>query len=361
MRVTELFHGLGLGGAEVAAYARLEYAPKNVSTSMIISGETRVQDPSLSMAGVGNSVISCESSANAIWEAVQASEPDLLVVNTPRHLVQLASRVGSKRSFGVVAVAHGAVVSDRPILWKPLAWYLRRVNPVFDLHIAVSKSAAGGPWCRGARRVAICHLGSQLHPASDAGSASWPEGTNVKLLTLSRLTKPKNLRALTEAVFDVRLLLRNEGAHLNIVGGGPEGPSLERHIRDLGIGDIVTMTGPTPTPGDWLRDADWLLIPSIAEGGPLTVYESALAGTRVMSTRCGAAPDVLNDDADSILVRGFSRSELARSLGEAILRGALESEERRERAERSSVWSIEVRSREWYQLLRMVANQFSSQ
>ena len=356
MRITELFSGFGLGGAEIASVTRTRYAPASTHTTILVAGSLdyggRESDPSVE----NWEIKACGRGIREQTLAIAETEPDVLVINTPRQTVQLLLSPFRLPSCRIVVVAHNEVLSDHLSLSGPLSTLMRLANPRADLHIAVSKAAASGPWCWGARRIAVCHLGADFRVSHMAHDVSWPEDCSVRLLTLSRLTAPKNLSSLVKAVAASVGVLRSAGAHLRIVGEGPQLKRLMAEVSALGVSDLVSFAGITYAPGDWLQSADWLLIPSVAEGGPLTLYEGMQAGIRVLGTPTGAIPDVIASDPESILLEGSNEVALGTGIEKLLAaRPHLSSADRAGRMVRGRVWSAESLAPTWYRALASIA------
>lgn len=355
MRITELFLGFGRGGAERAALSRLRYSPADYHTTFLVVGDKASVDTGLSLAASTAGITVCGSGPREMAKAVRESRPNVLVINTPRHAIQLLLSQRKKLPFAVVVVAHSELVSENPARARAVSWPLCAANRRADLHIAVSRNAASGAWCRGAKRVAICHLGSELEISGQSQGDAWPRGTAIRLLAISRLTLPKNLSALVQAIYQSRGALRRAGAHLVIVGDGPEKGHLLQEVSSKGLWDLVSFAGHSDAPGDWLAAADWLLIPSSAEGGPLTAYEGMQAGVRIMGTSRGAIPDVIRGDKDSVLLVGSDVSTLVSGLHRLLSSPpTLEPIHRARRMEAGKVWSAQALVPHWYRTLASV-------
>lgn len=350
MHIVELFSGFGLGGAEIASVSRLPYAPSDVRTTFVVA---KRRPSSLDLPNDGETTrIYCPPGISSVTEVISSLSPDIVLINSPRHVVGFGLAGRKLPTAQMVVVAHNEVVSDSRLFNPAVARMLRVVNPRFNHHIAVSSQVASGQWCAGARDVRVSPLGATLAPPGLTPEVTWPIGTELRLLALSRLTSQKNLPALIRAMIDLAPGLRRRKAHLRIVGDGSQASKLELLVARSGVADLVTLLGRTDVPGDWLRQTDWLLIPSLAEGGPLTLYEGLQAGARVMATPCGASREALKGDRQSVLTGGFGASHLA----EGLLRVLAENNpvpevERLERALRGGEWSTGKCATRWYGLL----------
>ena len=101
-----------------------------------------------------------------------------------------------------------------------------------------------------------------------------------RVVFTGRLHPQKNLDVLLDAWPEVAA---RTGAHLVLVGDGPERASLESRARRLMVRDRVVFAGPVADPAEHLRAADAFALPSVAEGMSNSLLEA-------MSTACPASP-----------------------------------------------------------------------
>ena len=96
--------------------------------------------------------------------------------------------------------------------------------------------------------------------------------------------------------FAIEALASLPGATLLVVGGGPDGPALQRLARRLGVADRVRFLGPQPheaLPG-LLAAADVAVQPSAAEGLANVWVEALACGTPVVTCDVGGARDAID-------------------------------------------------------------------
>ncbi|MFJ6534191.1 glycosyltransferase [Microbacterium sp. NPDC091662] len=74
-----------------------------------------------------------------------------------------------------------------------------------------------------------------------------------------------------------------DGARMEIWGGGPEEDRLRALIEELDAGDRVLLAGYTDSPGTVLDRASMIVTATAYEGQPLSIVESLLHGTPVVS------------------------------------------------------------------------------
>lgn len=353
MRIVEIFNGLGLGGAEMAMIRRLGFQPSDVATIVISKGTVdSLVRKEIEKTGAG--LISCsdESESGSLRKSIARLEPDIVVAHTPLIAIELLLLSLFVRVPPVVIVAHADIVSDKKRFRKVIAFILQRLNRRATLHVAVSELAANGPWCRKAARIEICHLGASLEADSPIEDRLyWSEGTKIRLLSISRLAEQKNLINLVKSVEMIADMFRRNLVELAIVGDGPISQALERAIQNSAVGDLVSLHPSTREVGPLMSAADWLVIASTNEGGPLTAYEAKLAGTRIASTKVGAVLEVIKGDPFSISVDGHGVEELSSLLRGAIEMGPCGEQERQDRKLDSGRWSTKTNSEHWYKIL----------
>jgi glycosyltransferase involved in cell wall biosynthesis len=87
-----------------------------------------------------------------------------------------------------------------------------------------------------------------------------------------------------------------------IVGDGPLRPELEAQAASLGIAERVLFTGTRGDIPELLAAMDIFVMPSLFEGGPITVLEAMAMGKPVVSTPVGMVPDAIEHDTSGLLV-----------------------------------------------------------
>jgi glycosyltransferase involved in cell wall biosynthesis len=150
--------------------------------------------------------------------------------------------------------------------------------------------------------------------SSNRGRAQTGDGCAIKsLLTISRLTPPKNHEAVVRAA--ARL---GNNVSVEVIGRGPSQANIEQLARSLGVPCRIR----TGLSGDEVvqayRAASVTVCPSRFEGLGLTGIESALCGTPVAASDIAAHQEFLGDaahfftlDDDESLVRAIEAANAA--------------------------------------------------
>lgn len=132
------------------------------------------------------------------------------------------------------------------------------------------------------------------------------------VVTVGRFSPEKGMDVLIKAF---ALLCKDRSdIHLVVVGDGQERASIEKMIAELGLQMLVHLVGYTQTPGDYVRGADLLVLPSRSEGIPNAVLEAMAFGIPVVATSVGGVPEVIVDGRDGLLVPPDDPIKLAESI-----------------------------------------------
>jgi glycosyltransferase involved in cell wall biosynthesis len=147
-------------------------------------------------------------------------------------------------------------------------------------------------------------------------------GGRVSVLFVGRLVPNKGPDLSIEAL----ATLRREGlpVSLTVVGDGPMRPSLERRVRELGLGDVVDFTGFTGDVSEKLRAADVFVRPTLTEGMPLAVLEAMASRVCVVASDVPGNASLIRHGESGLL---FPAGD-ARGLTETLRRVVLDTDQR---------------------------------
>lgn len=94
---------------------------------------------------------------------------------------------------------------------------------------------------------------------------------------------------------------------LTIVGDGPDKESLQKYIKDEQLTN-VQLVGMQPNPYKYMKNAELLVCSSYFEGYNLTVAESLIVGTPVLSTNCTGPSEILDNGLYGMIVENNTQS-----------------------------------------------------
>jgi len=271
--------------------------------------------------------------------------------------------VASEHSYRMRTASRGSLVALR-------RWALRRADRI----IAVAQAQAD--WLReyyGPKAGPIEVIPNGIDPSRFAGPFDGgavraefgiPDGTPT-VVCVARLVPVKGIEILLSAMQVP--VLQEKGAHLILVGDGPNESALRERAQAQGLAGRVHFAGRQVDPRPFLAAADVACLPSFSEAQPIALLEAMAAGRAIVASAVGGIPEMIGhdepagfpvrpdesagvaprpDESAGLLVRPGDPADLARALARAL--ADREWRERagkrgRERVER--VFSIQERAR----------------
>jgi glycosyltransferase involved in cell wall biosynthesis len=238
----------------------------------------------------------------AAWRRIAASRPQPDIVHA--HALHQAARL---------RIGNMPVVINLP--GPPNPRYVADLQQA-DALIADGWAASHLPAMLG-RRVERLPKGvdSELfHPEGRNLRATLGLGDKRVVMTAARLVPIKNVRLLVDAM----ALLRHRlvGAHLVIVGNGPEAEALKAAAAMLEMSDAVTFAGyvaHADTPA-FYRAADVFALSSDFDNSPNVVLEAMACGLPVVATDVGGVRDFVTDGTGGLVVPRQDAGALAAAL-----------------------------------------------
>jgi colanic acid/amylovoran biosynthesis glycosyltransferase len=159
----------------------------------------------------------------------------------------------------------------------------------------------------------------------------------IKLLYVGRLAAEKGVPVLLNSLIS----LKSEGFdfHLTLLGDGPERMALEAKVKEQGLENNVHFGGfaSQETVRKTLQNSDVFILPSFAEGVPVSLMEAMACGVPVIGTNVGGVTELIEHGVSGLVV---SPSDEV-SLKHAIL-SYIENEQLRENVKRDARKVIET-------------------
>ncbi|MCP5035411.1 MAG: glycosyltransferase family 4 protein [Actinomycetia bacterium] len=156
-------------------------------------------------------------------------------------------------------------------------------------------------------RLHIVHCG--VRP--DDLSTVEHQGLGRELLFVARLAEVKGVPVLLEAM--ALVAKTHPDAHLTIVGDGPERARFEQVAHQLGVDGKVTFAGyqAQAEVSARLAEADVFVLPSYAEGVPVTLMEAMGSALPVVATQVGGVSELVEEGVSGYIVRPGDPDALA--------------------------------------------------
>ncbi len=145
-----------------------------------------------------------------------------------------------------------------------------------------------------------------------------PAASADRFVAVARLSEQKGIPTLIESC----TLLKRQGRRftLTIIGDGELRGPIERQIAQSGLGAEVTLAG-WKTPDEVRRaieDAGVFVLPSYAEGLPVSIMEAMALSRPVISTFVAGIPELVIEGENGWLVPASDAEALAAAMAEAI-------------------------------------------
>lgn len=156
-------------------------------------------------------------------------------------------------------------------------------------------------------RLHVVHCG--VHP--NAYTPVTHQGGGHRILFVGRLADLKGVTILLEAL--QRMKKERPDVELTIVGDGPDRARFEKAAEDLDVADRVSFVGSRSQAdvAEHLAETDVFVLPSFAEGVPVTLMEAMASGVPVVATRVGGVAELVDDGTNGYLVEAGEAAPLA--------------------------------------------------
>jgi sugar transferase (PEP-CTERM/EpsH1 system associated) len=130
--------------------------------------------------------------------------------------------------------------------------------------------------------------------------------------TVGRIQDVKNHHGLILAFVHLLTILpaQRNRLRLHIVGDGPLMPQLKAQVEALGIAKYVWLPGARADIADIMREFSVFVLPSFAEGTPVTLLEAMASSLPVVASNVGGIPDVIGKDV-GVLVNPTEHKAIA--------------------------------------------------
>jgi len=151
-------------------------------------------------------------------------------------------------------------------------------------------------------RIRIVHCGVATGPADDGNRPVTAGDEPCQLLFVGRLDAVKGVLVLFDAV--AALIAGGAAVRLTLVGDGPQRAELEAKSVRLGISGSVNFAGyrSQAEVRDHLATADVFVLPSFAEGVPVSLMEAMAAQLPVIATNVGGVTELVHDGLNGLVV-----------------------------------------------------------
>ena len=318
MRVTHVVSGILGGAGRVVHELATALAPDVRSSSVLFS--TAAPDPAM----IATLRRSCETvltvtklakidpfAVARLAAALRRTRPDVVLLHDFTAYVwgTMAARLVSRAPL--IAVEHSNCLESE------LRRRVRRtLHPLFAETVCVSPALEARLRAIGiATHLRTIRNGidqSRFTPLATATRFATPM---LRLVTVGRLDAPKDHATLIAAI--ELLCHEHVPVELRIVGDGSMASALRASVASRRLGDIIRFEGARADVVPYLAGADAIVLPSLAEGLPLTLIEGMASGCLAVASDVGAIGELLQCGAAGMLVPARDVDALARALRDA--------------------------------------------
>ncbi|MEM7272679.1 MAG: glycosyltransferase [Actinomycetota bacterium] len=161
-----------------------------------------------------------------------------------------------------------------------------------------------------ADRLHVIHCG--IDPDRLAPVEHRPD--RFRLVYVGRLVELKGMSVLLQAMAEVAK--HHPAVTLTVVGDGPDRDRFEAAAAAAGLASAVEFTGSVSQDevARLLAEADTFVLPSFAEGVPVTLMEAMARSLPVVTTAVGGIAELVEDEVNGLLTRPGDPASLAEAL-----------------------------------------------
>jgi len=170
-------------------------------------------------------------------------------------------------------------------------------------------------------KLIICRLGIDVNHFTYKFR---PLGTQpIEVLCVGRLVATKGQLILIQAAKEV--IQKGYDLRIRFIGGGPDFSALQEQTKREGLQDKISFTGPLSQEKvkEAYLTADLFVLPSFAEGIPVSLMEAMASGVPCISTFVCGIPELIRHEVDGLLTVPSCTEELSNAIITLIQQPAL--------------------------------------
>ena len=247
-----------------------------------------------------------------IWQLLRQLKPDCV------HTYNIATLEFNIIAFlaGVkkrIHAEHGRDIYDLDGSNKKYQYLRRLINPFVSLWVPVSRELAD--WLVAVvklpkAKVHLIYNGIDLqlyHPKQHRQNGQCVIGTVGRMAAVKdQLTLVKAVGILITDYPELKKKLR-----LVLVGDGELYASIKSYIDEYSLQENIELLGARNDVAELLQGFDVFVLPSLAEGIPLTILEAMATALPVISTKVGGVPELIDDAVHGFLIEPQAVNDLA--------------------------------------------------
>lgn len=321
VKVLHLIYRFDIGGLEKVMAECINHLPETIEHTVVslsnitqYAGENLNQ--SVEMIELNKKSGNDFSLYWKLFKLLKQIKPDVLhTYNLPTLEYQI---IGFFAAIKIrIHAEHGRDINDPQGLNKKYNLLRRLVNPFIHHWIAVSKDLQS--WLINTvrlpvKKVKLVYNGVDTEHFKPLIKKS-SNKDKIVIASIGRFDPVKNQKIL----IDVCKQIKHQQAELAekiqvaIIGSGAEFENIKQLVKREKLQQYFLLPGVQYNIAEILNDVDIFVLPSIAEGVPMTLLEAMSMGLPSVCSRVGGIPEVLNDKT-GILVKAENCKELVQAL-----------------------------------------------
>jgi glycosyltransferase involved in cell wall biosynthesis len=171
---------------------------------------------------------------------------------------------------------------------------------------------------------------------------------NQSIGTIANLYETKGLIYLIRAA---KILIdRYKDLSFIVIGDGTLKETLEQEIKKLDLENNFSLIGKKNNAQQYLPAFDIFCLPSVKEGLSYTLIEALAAGLPIVTTNVGGNPEIIEDNANGILIKSKKPLELAEAIEKILENNELKDKFRKNNLEKVKQFSLDEMVRKTEQI-----------
>lgn len=279
-----------------------------------------------------------------IYRLLEKSQPDIIHLNSSKigstgALMGWLYKKLNGKNVKIIYTAHGFVFNEPISLGRKLFYqWSERISGHFkDKIICVSEldKISGLN-----HKIAAHHKFITIHNGIDLTKLNFLEKSEARKILDSRSVRPAgvrdeavgnantrsaylvgtiaNLYATKGIIYLIRAakILREKNPQIIfvVIGEGEQRKNLEREIKQLNLENVFFLIGNIDKAYELLKAFDIFCLSSVKEGFPYSVMEAMAAGLPIVTTPVGGMLEIIEQDANGLIVNKEKPREIARAL-----------------------------------------------
>jgi glycosyltransferase involved in cell wall biosynthesis len=220
------------------------------------------------------------------------------------------------------SVTYSITIHGPHIFFEPTIWAL-------DLKLKYSKFIACiSHYCKSQvmlfsnaadwHKLKIVHCGIDFNHYQSVQVGAPSPTAPLKLIYVGRLAPEKGVGVLIDSL----IMLKEDSVHfeLTLVGDGPERASLESLVKQHGLQDSILFHGfaNQSVVRNKLLESDIFVLPSFAEGVPVSFMEAMASGIPVVGTNVGGVSELIEHGVTGLIVPPADEEALKKAISRYV-------------------------------------------